>query len=331
MQYSHPRYYSDFFCLASACPDSCCALWEVDVDAASARRYRNLPGLLGACLREALHDTESGTVLQLTDGRCPMWRRDGLCEIQARLGQDGLCEVCREYPRLRHDYGSFTEAMLELSCPEAARLILTSPAQELISEQVPGGEAPDYDEYAMQTLLRTRAELFAFLSTCSVPESLAGMLVYAYRVQEKLDGGAPAHLDAAQCLKTAQELAVPASMEDIFAFFRKLEILTPAWRAMLEKAPAPFSWREEHRALARYGVLRYYLQSVSDLDVVSRVKFIVISCLLAAAMGGDPVVTAQLYSKEIENDCDNVNAILDAAYTVPAFADTKLLGLLLNQ
>ena len=69
---------------------------------------------------------------------------------------------------------------------------------------------------------------------------------------------------------------------------------------------------------------------MSDYDLVSRVKLVIASCLLVKALGGDVIETAQLYSKEIENDADNVDAILDAAYTHPAFTDDKLLWLLLN-
>jgi len=57
---------------------------------------------------------------------------------------------------------------------------------------------------------------------------------------------------------------------------------------------------------------------------------IVAACILVRNLGGDPIQTAQLYSKEIENNLDNVEAILDAAYTHPAFTDDKLLGLLLG-
>ena len=49
------------------------------------------------------------------------------------------------------------------------------------------------------------------------------------------------------------------------------------------------------------------------------------------ALPGDPLRNAQLYSKEIENDADNVYALLDAAYTSPALTDVKLLGLLLAE
>ena len=68
---------------------------------------------------------------------------------------------------------------------------------------------------------------------------------------------------------------------------------------------------------------------MSDYDLVGRVKLVVVSCLLISGLGGDFVQTAQLYSKEIENDADNVEAILDGAYTSPALTDAKLLGLLL--
>lgn len=48
-------------------------------------------------------------------------------------------------------------------------------------------------------------------------------------------------------------------------------------------------------------------------------------------LAGDFLETAQLFSKEIENNADNVDAILDAAYTAPAFRDDGLLGLLLEK
>ena len=52
------------------------------------------------------------------------------------------------------------------------------------------------------------------------------------------------------------------------------------------------------------------------------------ACLLVGLLGGEYVQTAQLFSKEIENDADNVEAILDAAYSARPFADDKLLGML---
>ena len=113
-------------------------------------------------------------------------------------------------------------------------------------------------------------------------------------------------------------------------FFLGLELLTPQWETML-RHPDPGIWTQHHRALARYLTQRYWLQAVSDYDLYCRVKFILISCLLVRLVGGDIFSTAQLYSKEVENDTDNVEAILDAAYAHPAFTDDKLLGMLLSR
>lgn len=323
--------YDRFRCIAAACPDSCCKEWDVQVDSSTAEYYRSLPGPLGNRLREVLiTDEDAGTIMTIENGRCPMWQQDGLCRIQAELGEAALCQVCREFPRLRHDYGNFMELGLELSCPEAARLILTSPAEPPITYEVPGGEAPEYDTDAMDILLRTRQEMLALLqSPLPLGETLALGLMYGYHAQSQLDGAAPAGFDPITALAEAREFAKPADSADLPRFYTGLEILTEQWRERLTH-PVPSVWSESIRLLARYGVERYWLQAVSDYDLISRVKLVIASCLLVRILGGDVIETAQLYSKEIENDADNVEAILDAAYSHPAFTDDKLLWLLLN-
>ena len=190
MKLTRPAFYDNFRCLAGACPDSCCQEWDVQVDDAAAARYLALSGSLGDALRKKLKQDEDGEYyLQIIERRCPMWRTDGLCEIQAQLGEDSLCKVCREFPRLRHDYGDFVELGLELSCPEAARLILTAPyAPPMVTEET-GGEEPEYDRDAMDVLLRTRRQAHEILSAYPLPEALALLLLYGYRAQEELDGG----------------------------------------------------------------------------------------------------------------------------------------------
>ena len=108
-----------------------------------------------------------------------------------------------------------------------------------------------------------------------------------------------------------------------------MEILTDAWAEKL-KQPSPAPWDDRFRNLARYFVERYWLQAVSDYDLACRVKYCIASCILVRNLGGDLTTTAQMYSKEIENNIDNVEAILDGAYSHPAFTDDKLLGLLLQ-
>ncbi|MBQ7329705.1 MAG: flagellin lysine-N-methylase [Oscillospiraceae bacterium] len=329
MEVFYPKYYETFSCIAAECPDSCCKEWSVDVDPQAAAFYRQLSGDLGDRLREVLQDTEDGTIMTIENGRCPMWRADGLCRIQAELGHDALCKVCREFPRLTHDYGDFIELGLELSCPEAARIILSGTGNTILSRFVPGGEEPEYDSSAMAILKRTRAEFFTFLETTLLPfpKILTTFLLYAHSVQEELDGGEKAVL-----LPEVSVSGVSAAkdLRPLQDFFLSLEILTPQWKTMLEAPTVTPYWKNGHKSLLHYFVLRYWLQAVSDYDIVCRAKFVVAACLLIGGLGGDLVETAQLFSKEIENDPDNVEAILDGAYSHPALTDIQLLQLLQN-
>ncbi|MBP3684405.1 MAG: flagellin lysine-N-methylase [Oscillospiraceae bacterium] len=327
-----PSYFDTFRCIAGACPDSCCKEWAVQVDEGSAAYYRSLPGPLGERLREVLRDEDGETVMTITDGRCPMWRHDGLCRIQAELGEEALCKTCREFPRLTHDFGNFVELGLELSCPEAAKYILNAPNAPLLAQELPGEGEAECDEEAMALLLATRQEVLALLSDPARPigDTLALTLLYGCEVQSCLDSGEEPVFDPDSALETAKSMAKSGDPQEMLDFFSNLELLTPEWE-MLLGSPAPGPWDGCIPALARYLVNRYWLQAVSDYDLYSRVKFILIACLLVKTLGGDILRTAQLWSKEIENDADNIDALLDAAYTHPAFTDDKLLGMLLNE
>ena len=332
MEIRYPAYYDTFRCLAGACPDSCCKEWAVAIDPEAEAKYRALPGPLGDALRATMAEEDGDTILTLTpDGRCPMWRRDGLCRIQAQLGEEGLCHTCSQFPRLRHDYGDFAELGLELSCPEAARLIFSGEGRETVTIQAPGGEIPEYAPEDMALLLRSRQQALSIIqdSRYTPGEALAILLLFGYSIQAQLDGYAEEVFDSNQALIEIRKLAVAGDGNALIALYQDLEILTEDWRQRLA-APLGSSWSTQHRSMARYLVERYWLQAVSDLDLVCRVKFMIASCLVVKLLGGDITVTAQRYSKEIENDAQNVDALLDAAYTEPAMADIRLLGLLLE-
>lgn len=323
-------HFDSFRCTAAQCPDSCCKEWDVLVDADSAARYRALPGQLGHRLRQVLTDEDGQTYMTIQEGRCPMWRSDSLCRIQAELGHDALCKTCRDFPRLTHDYGDFVEYTLELSCPEVARLLLNNPPLPPVVTHAPGGEAPEYDREAMDILLRTRKQMYEILNAPRpIGEILALGLLFAYHAQAALDGLDVAPFDPETALDTARTMGKPCDIGQLVAFYQGLDILTDTWRARLS-APSPAPWSEHLRNLAIYGVERYWLQAVSDYDLAGRAKMVILSCLLVKTLGGDPVETAQLYSKEIENNAENIDAILDAAYENPNFTDDKLLWLLLN-
>ena len=330
MELIYPSYYKEFSCIAGACPDSCCHEWEVQVDAVSAERYRAMEGALGDALREALYDEDGETYMRNKDNRCPMWRDDGLCRIQAEQGHDALCHVCRQFPRLRQDYGEFVELGLEMSCPEAARMMLTADRWKMITEQVPGDEEGDYDTELMALLRETRPYALALLAEEAVPVHvrLARLLLYGHHVQAQIDGGEVYDFDPTQAEELLAQCAGQGDFEQLREFYQDLEILTERWSERLTAAGEKPTFAEKLCKLAAYQVYRYWYQAVSDWDLAARVKLTVAGCCLLARMGGDMAANIQLYAKEIENDAANVDAILDGAFSTRALTDVNLLGLL---
>lgn len=332
MKILKPRYYDAFRCIASRCPDSCCKEWDVQVDPVSARRYRMLEGPLGERLRQVMEQRDEDVVMVQENGRCPMWMENGLCRIHGELGEDALCDVCREFPRLRHDYGDFVELGLELSCPEAARLILSEPAEPEIVVELDEDAEGEYDPQTMDILRASRRKALALMEDPSVPvnRALAALLLYGYSVQEQIDGGEEAQLDVQGILEQAESFRQDGDEGAVLEFLEGLEILTDAWRQRLQTPRGDGNWDDRLRRLATYAIGRYWLQAVSDFDIVCRVKLIILFCLAVKILGGELIQTAQLMSKEIENNLDNVEAILDGAYTAAALTDVRLLDMLLK-
>lgn len=305
---SRPAYYDRFRCLASQCPDSCCQEWSVQVDEDALALYRSLPGPLGERIRSVLTQEDGDTVFAVENGRCPMWRDDGLCRIQAELGEQALCRVCREFPRIRHDFGDFAELQLELSCPEAARLILLSPPEPRLTREAPDTDPPEYDREEMALLKRQRQTLLEILCDPALPPAQA--LLHFYRAASG----------------EALTPEGPGDIRPMANFFASLEILTQAWPQRLAKA-APRPLHPLTPALARYLAERYWLRE--DLgDSWGKAGLITACCLLVSSLGDDFIENAQLFSKEVENCAENMDALADAVYDHPAFSPENLTSLL---
>ena len=121
-----PKYYTDFVCIADQCKHSCCIGWEIDVDDATMGAYNVCSHEYGKIIRESI-DTNETPHFRLCDGdRCPHLNESGLCKIILSLGEDYLCDICREHPRFYHDTVRGKEVGLGMSCEEACRIILSS-------------------------------------------------------------------------------------------------------------------------------------------------------------------------------------------------------------
>lgn len=116
-----PDFYDKFKCTATHCSDTCCVGWEIDIDKTSQDSYSKVKGPFGDKLRTNIED---GHFRLLPHDRCPFLDQNNLCEIYKNLGENSLCDICREHPRFVEVYGDIMERGLGLCCEEAARLLL---------------------------------------------------------------------------------------------------------------------------------------------------------------------------------------------------------------
>lgn len=128
-----PEYYKKFKCIADRCPHSCCVGWEIDIDTVTLKKYKSLTAGYGAVIADSI-STEDTPHFKLCDGdRCPHLDERGLCRIILGVGEDYLCDICREHPRF-YNFTSVAEVGVGMSCPEAARIILSSPDYAVFEE-----------------------------------------------------------------------------------------------------------------------------------------------------------------------------------------------------
>ena len=129
MYQTRPDDYDAFRCIAGACPQTCCAAWEIVVDPDAQDAYLRLRHPLAEKLRRVMRvDADGDTYFAQTDGRCPFLCADGLCELQRTLGAQSLCRTCRDFPRWEVLLCDRVEQGLSLACPEAARQLLARTA-----------------------------------------------------------------------------------------------------------------------------------------------------------------------------------------------------------
>ena len=202
MKILEPDYASSFRCLAGACPDTCCKDWEIILDEDTLARYQKLPGAFGDKVRAALtQDADGDTMFRLTDGHCPLLREDGLCRVQLALGEEGLCNTCRQHPRFYEEYGSTKELTLSISCPAAAKLLLEHDASvTFVSHEdgapVSGCNDLDPERYLALRCARDTAIALVQNRSLSIFDRLGLLLLFAVRLQKLLDEAAYGRLDA---------------------------------------------------------------------------------------------------------------------------------------
>ncbi len=142
MNYTVPSYLKNFHCKGGACGHSCCEGWTVSI---SEKEYFSLLGLeasqglkskLDFALKVKDFPTKESYAIIDKDytGVCRLHGEDGLCLLQAELGEGVLPEICRIYPRKAEKAGRLLKCACANSCEETVEVLLGSRDENFFEE-----------------------------------------------------------------------------------------------------------------------------------------------------------------------------------------------------
>ena len=129
----YPSYFKNFKCIGGKCSDSCCIGWNIDIDKTTFKKYFKVKDneMKKMFQRNVMNnercssdDVDYGIVKLRKDKRCPFLDKENYCVIHSNLGEEYLSNVCTCFPRVTNKIDEVYEMSLDVSCPEAARLIL---------------------------------------------------------------------------------------------------------------------------------------------------------------------------------------------------------------
>lgn len=260
-----------FQCLGAECEDTCCKAWDMQVNEAILRKYREeAPELLafvthGDASEHAMkRDPESGYCVKFDHG---------LCAIHAEKGAQFLGDACYFYPRITRALGPSAVMTATPSCPEIVRLSILEPPDsdyympseaprlpEALKDYLPEGMTPE------QALSVHTAFLHAVEDLAATPERVLCRLNSVVRSlsQQPLsvwNEAAPFYLRMAEGRLSAPE----PHIEDPFNLLHALGGLVVASRkpcpvrlketiaAMEEALEATLDWQNANIALSAHS------------------------------------------------------------------------------
>lgn len=311
MKYHKPSFFDQFKCIGSACTDTCCAGWEIEVDETTAQGYLAEKGAFGDRLRREIGSEPGEYFFKLKNNRCPFLNKENLCDIFINLGEDRLCDICREHPRFYNWFGDYTEVGLGLCCEEAERLLFSDSKPLTFVEEVhtDASDLLDDESEECEQMLEERKAIFSILQNRkkNIGARLKRLLLQLPYADEMLLLTVPIlEWDDPESITKLDYNAKPStntlksSALFLIRFFGGMESLDETWPSMMKEleqnidklvdtnntnAFLKFLKGEnrlyEYEHIAVYLVYRYYPEILFDGQIEAKILFAAASiCLL---------------------------------------------------
>ena len=317
-----PKYFLDFKCIADKCLDSCCIGWEIDIDDEARAKYASLGGEIG---KEITEKTVHGYFPLAKNGRCAFLDECGLCRIICAVGDEYLCDICREHPRYYGIGADGLDGGLGLACPEAARIIL---GQVGLPDFVTVEGSPSYtatDPYAAKAH-ELRDFLYSIIyysdDALSVRSKFSAFAAFADDVAFSTVSGIA--ITAKPDTDLCDESIPDGYVSELVSVFCECEALNEEWEKRLGEARLVNEGEleneilkngDEYRALLFYFTHRYLRECIEDMSAAGRIMLARCSAdlifLIACTYGERDALerAAVLFSKNVEYSTDNVDML----------------------
>ena len=120
-----PKYMLTFKCIGSACTDTCCAGWDINIDEDTYKKYTNCTGELKELVQGKFRENKNsddylnkGFMILKEHNKCPFLNENLLCDIHGGVGEENLCITCKRFPRVYNIIDNIYEKSGLASCPE---------------------------------------------------------------------------------------------------------------------------------------------------------------------------------------------------------------------
>lgn len=351
MKITYPTYYEKFICLADKCPDSCCKGWDIVIDDITNDYYKTVNGDIGAKLKAVTKiDDDGDTIFELSNEKCPFWNSKKLCDIYTLLGKEHLCHTCKQFPRLEFDYGDFVEKTLSLSCPEAARLILSDTEHTFIQTQDNFNGKAEYNTNIKDFLLTARKRVFDILVSDKFKFNykLRQALTYLREVQNLINDEYY-EIEALNEVYVEDyfDLCTNADNSFIFDLHKSFDIMRLSNKHFIKNISnfddcitLPKETELEFTNLALYYIFRYFLNDINYPDVLIGIKKFVCAYVvikrafeyLYKRYGSIPfngrLNVFEQYSKEVEQSYENQDLLEKTINSSENFSYDNLINLI---
>jgi len=336
MKKIYPTYSKIFKCIASDCPDTCCALWEVVIDSEFQKLYKSHPSHAAKKATQAMYiDKDNDVCLRLNNSRCPMLNCDNLCEIYIEMGKDALCDVCKTFPRYNKPVENVMLSGISLSCPEAARLILCDDTFGCLNDN------PDFKDENAKFILK----IYNLFRNFVIKESFFDKIKLAQDIQDDIDFGDINFLNKYFSSYKNSATSHPSAKEILHTVksFSKLEFLTDKWMFLLNELCNHLTYAlkdsdylntrneifkkmyvsKEIKNITIYFLYKYLAEALEYTDVFNMYKLSLICSFVICELYTMEIIKnktisidtkieiAQTFSKEFEHSEDNLRFLID--------------------